>query len=97
MRYEIVLTVDATEDLKRLSARDRAAVRDALETHLRFQPTQLSRSRIKRLRGLEQPQYRLRVGEIRVFYDVGESEVRVLAVIFKAQAEQWLEEAGRPL
>ena len=97
MRYEIVLSVDAIEDLKRLSARDRAEVRDALEVHLRHQPTQLSRSRIKRLRGLEQPQYRLRVGEIRVFYDVVGDEVRVLAILFKAQAEQWLEEAGRPL
>ena len=43
---------------------------------LRFEPTKLSKSRIKRLRGLEQPQYRLRVGEIRVFYDVTETEVQ---------------------
>jgi mRNA interferase RelE/StbE len=41
--------------------------------HLRHGPTKLSKSRIKRLRGLEQPQYRLRVGETRVFYDVTET------------------------
>lgn len=97
MRHEIVLSTEATEDLQRLPARYRAEVRDALEVHLRHEPTKLSRSRIKRLRGLTQPQYRLRVGEIRVFYDVVEGEVRVLAIVFKAQAGQWLEEAGRPL
>jgi prevent-host-death family protein len=45
-------------------------VRDALERHLRYEPTRVSKSRIKRLRGLSQPQYRRRVGEVRVFYDV---------------------------
>lgn len=70
MRYEIILSPEAQEDLRRLEARNRAAVRDALEVHLRHEPTKVSRSRIKRLRDLAHPQYRLRVGEIRVFYDV---------------------------
>ena len=50
------------------------------------EPTKVSKSRIKRLRGLSQPQYRLRVGDIRVFYDVTETTVHVLAIIPKAQA-----------
>jgi mRNA-degrading endonuclease RelE of RelBE toxin-antitoxin system len=60
------------------------------------EPTKVSKSRIKRLRGLSQPQYRLRVGDIRVFYDVTETTVQVLAVIPKAQAQAWLEEEGTP-
>jgi hypothetical protein len=52
------------------------------------------RSRIKRLRGLEQPQYRLRVDEIRVFYDVTETKVNVLAIVPRAQAQAWLDEEG---
>ena len=60
----------AVEDLRALKASVRAAVRIALETHLRHEPRKTSRSRIKRLRGLRRPQYRLRVGEVRVFYDV---------------------------
>jgi len=32
-----------------------AEVRDALERHLRHEPTRVSKSRIKRLRGLSQP------------------------------------------
>ncbi len=38
---------------------------------------------IKRLRGLKRPQYRLRVDDIRVYYDVIETNVEVLAIIGK--------------
>ena len=65
-----------------------------METHLRFEPTKLSKSRIKRLRGMAQPQYRLRVGEFRVFYDVVGVEVQILAIVAKSDAERWLREAG---
>jgi mRNA interferase RelE/StbE len=98
MRYEIILSPSAMEDLRRLEARQRAEVRDALEVHLRHEPTRLSRSRIKRLRGMAQPQYRLRVGDdIRVFYDVTEASVEILAILFKPQVDEWLKEAGKPL
>src|SRR2546422_3569706 len=36
-----------------------------------------SKSRIKRLRGIERPGYRLRVGQIRVFYDVRDGHRRL--------------------
>jgi hypothetical protein len=39
----------------------------------------------KRLRGLLQPRYRLRVGEVRVFYDVSASTVEVLAIVAKSE------------
>lgn len=60
------------EDLRGLSARDRVAVKDAMEKFLRHKPTKVSRSRIKRLRGMLRPQYRLRVESHRVFYDLYE-------------------------
>jgi mRNA-degrading endonuclease RelE of RelBE toxin-antitoxin system len=75
MPYEIILSREAGQDFKRLDAYDRAAVRDALEAHLRHEPTKVGKSRIKRLRGMAQPQYRLRVGEFRVFYDIVGEEV----------------------
>jgi mRNA-degrading endonuclease RelE of RelBE toxin-antitoxin system len=90
MRFDIVLAPEAVEDLKRLKANVRAEVQAALETHLRHEPTKTSRSRIKRLRGIERPQYRLRVGEVRAFYDVQESTVEVLAIVAKSEAEEWL-------
>jgi hypothetical protein len=52
------------------------------------------RSRIKRLRGLRRPQYRLRVNDIRVFYDVTETTVEILAILDKPTAQAWLERAG---
>jgi mRNA interferase RelE/StbE len=35
------------------------------------------------------------VDEIRVFYDVVGTDVEVLAIIAKSEAEQWLERFGR--
>lgn len=94
MRYEIIFAPEAIEDLKQLSARNRATIRDEVERFLRFQPDQLSQSRIKRLQGLRRPQYRLRVGDIRVFYDIEAGAVEILAIVEKAYAGAWLEEKG---
>jgi mRNA-degrading endonuclease RelE of RelBE toxin-antitoxin system len=94
MRFGIVLAPEAVADLRRLKANLRTAVREALETHLRHEPTKTSRSRIKRLRGLSRPQYRLRVQEVRVFYDVSGSTVEVLAIVAKSEAETWLAQFG---
>ena len=96
MRFEIILAPEAVEDLRRLKANLRAVVRGALETHLRHEPTKTSRSRIKRLRGLSRPQYRLRVDEVRLFYDVSGSTVEILAIVAKSEAETWLAQFGSP-
>ncbi|MGO9768842.1 MAG: type II toxin-antitoxin system RelE family toxin [Roseiarcus sp.] len=96
MPFEIVLAPEAVEDLKGLRANVRADVRAALETHLRNEPEKASRSRIKRLRGLRQPQYRLRVGEVRIFYDVIGASVQVLAIVAKLEAETWLAQFASP-
>ena len=96
MAYEAVLAPKAARAFKALPAYRRAQVRDALERHLRHEPTRVSKSRIKRLRGLSQPQYRLRVGEVRVFYDVTREAVEILAIVTKAEASGWLAEHGTP-
>jgi mRNA interferase RelE/StbE len=96
MEFEIVLAPQAIEGLKALRANVQSSVRDAIELHLRHEPMKLSKSRIKRLRGLDRPQYRLRVNEVRVFYDVTEAAVEVLAIIPKGQAEAWLAEEATP-
>ena len=96
MRYEVIVAPGARENHAALPAHLRAEVRDALERHLRHEPTRVSKSRIKRLRGLSQPQYRLRVGEVRVFYDVTSEAVEVLAIVTKAEAAHWLAQHGAP-
>jgi len=96
MFFTIVLAPEAVKDLKRLPANVRATVRSALKTHLRREPEKTSRSRIKRLRGLLRPQYRLRVGEVRVFYDVSSTTVEILAIVAKSEAESWLAQFANP-
>jgi mRNA-degrading endonuclease RelE of RelBE toxin-antitoxin system len=96
MGYEIVLSPEAVDDLRNLKANIRATVRDAIEQHLRRTPMKTSKSRIKRLRGLSRPQYRLRVESVRVFYDVIEDTVEILAIVPKDEAEEWLAQAGEP-
>ena len=83
MAYEVIFAPEAIADLQRLRAADRSGIRSALKTHLRHAPRQESKTRIKRLRGLRQPEYRLRVDDFRVFYDVAEPEVHILSVVAK--------------
>jgi mRNA interferase RelE/StbE len=94
MSYRVLLAPEAREDYRSLKARARSEVRDAIERHLVHQPTRVSRSRIKRLRGTRKPRYRLRVGDVRVFYDVAGNEVHVLAIVEKLRADAWLRNAG---
>jgi mRNA interferase RelE/StbE len=96
MPFNIILAPEAVEDLNRLKAHVRATVRAALETHLRREPEKTSRSRIKRLRGLRRPQYRLRVGDVRVFYDVSSTTVEVLAIVARLETEIWLAQFRNP-
>jgi mRNA-degrading endonuclease RelE of RelBE toxin-antitoxin system len=95
MRFEILLAPEALEDLQTLKAFVRAQVRNGIEKHLRHEPRKESRSRIKRLKGLSRPQYRLRVRDVRVFYDVTEARVEVLAIVDKEGVQKWLSEAAR--
>ena len=94
MRYEIYLAPEAVGDLRRLPVHVRAEVTVAIEKHLRHSPTATSKSRIKKLKRVDRPKYRLRGDEVRVFYDVGEGAVEVVAIVPKSQAADWLERVG---
>jgi mRNA-degrading endonuclease RelE of RelBE toxin-antitoxin system len=95
MRRAIILAPEAAADFKALRVFDRAVVRDAMERYLRHEPTKTSRSRIKRLKGVQRPHYRLRVGDIRIFYDVTDAAVEVLAIVPKSGATAWLKRCAR--
>ncbi len=87
--FEIVVRPRALERLKRLRRADAVAIMDAMERYLRDEPERTSRSRIKRLRGAQDATYRLRIGDFRVFYDVVEDRVIVLAVLHKRQTGEF--------
>ncbi|HEV8433639.1 MAG TPA: type II toxin-antitoxin system RelE/ParE family toxin [Thermoanaerobaculia bacterium] len=96
MKYAITFAPEALDDLKRAPKTDAKAVLDGIELHLRHAPELVSKSRIKRLRALHSPQYRLRVEDWRVFYDVDEREVWIRGVVRKPDAIAWLEQFGDP-
>lgn len=97
MKYEIILAPEAVQDLKLLDAYRRAKIKDLIEVHLRHAPTKTSKSRIKRLRGLRRPQYRLGIDDFRIFYDVEEDRVEILAIILKSRATEWLKKVGESI
>jgi len=92
MAFRIELVDAAKADLRRLRGVDRAKVLDRIETHLTHQPTAQSRSRVKQLRPGTYPPYRLRVKDIRVYYDVDETRrlVVVLGIVAKSESAAWL-------
>jgi mRNA interferase RelE/StbE len=81
--FRIVVRPGAVAQIRRLRRVEAVAIIDAIETRLQFEPERVSRNRIKRLRGKQDAMYRLRVGEYRVFYDVVEDQVVVVAVLHK--------------
>lgn len=94
MRYDVVLTDTAKGHYDVLDARSRALIQKGLNDHLVHEPVKLSRSRIKRLREMKHPEYRLRLDPYRVFYDVKGQVVVVLAIILKDETDEWLNISG---
>jgi mRNA interferase RelE/StbE len=94
MKYSIILSPDAVENLRNMMANLRSMVREGIIEHLSYEPEKTSKSRIKRLKGIEKPQYRLRIDDIRIYYDVGEYSVEILAIVSKEIAKEWLERHG---
>jgi mRNA interferase RelE/StbE len=83
--FQVQYSPAAKNDIVSFRKFDQRAVLEAVESYLMISPTQISRSRIKRMTEPFWSQYRLRVGEFRVYYDVDESQrtVDVLRVLKK--------------
>jgi mRNA-degrading endonuclease RelE of RelBE toxin-antitoxin system len=94
MHYEIQLFPDAVDDLRSLKANIRARILDGIELYLRYEPDKVSKSRIKRLNGLTRPQYRLRVDDYRIYYDITGNIVGIIALVSKKSSISWLEREG---
>jgi len=70
MAFRIVFDRDAITDLEGLRKYDRTAILNDIERHLAEAPAQETGSRIRALRQPAVSQFRLRVGQFRVYYDV---------------------------
>jgi mRNA-degrading endonuclease RelE of RelBE toxin-antitoxin system len=96
-RYAVVLKQSAVADLDTLRKYTATQILDAIERHLQDNPTRESKSRIKKLRGVSNPDYRLRVGDYRVFFivDAAARRVEILRVMHKDQTLSYYEELTR--
>lgn len=94
--YTINLKRSAIVDLDAMRKYEATQIADAMERHLLHRPTKESQRRIKRLRGIDHPDYRLRIGDYRVFYVVDEDarRVDVLRVMDKDQTVLYYKELG---
>ena len=90
MVYVVRYSNEAVEKLKRLRAFDQTAILDQIEQVLSVIPTMESKARVKRLRQPAPTQYRLRVGEFRVFYDVDQVTVLIINVLSKMDSIDYL-------
>jgi mRNA interferase RelE/StbE len=75
--YEIRYAASAVADVRALRAFDQRKLLDAIGRHLTFQPKLASKSRIKLMVQPFWSQYRLRLDDFRVYYDVDEGSRRV--------------------
>jgi mRNA interferase RelE/StbE len=81
--YEIRYVGEAVDDLRGMRNFNRRQVLDGIE--LRHQPKFVSKSRIKAMVQPFWSQYRLRIGDFRIYYDVNDEDlvVNVLRVLMK--------------
>ena len=86
--YEIRYAEAAVEDIRGLRAFDQSKVMNGIEEYLTLQPCRESKSRIKAKSQPFWSQFRLRVDDFRVYYDVDEEEhvVNVLRAVKKGSA-----------
>ncbi len=87
--YSIQYAEEAVEDIKALRAYDQRKILDGIQSHLHFSPSQVSRTGIKKMLQPFWSQYRLRIEDFRVYYDVDEARhtVNILRVLKKGQRE----------
>lgn len=79
MAFEITITEDAESQMHTLPVREQRMLEAAIVARLRDQPTSITKA-IKRLRPNPLAEFELRVGDLRVLYNVEEREVILLVV-----------------
>ena len=89
-KFRIVLAGAAERDLERLEKGLSLQVCRDIVSFLEINPTPIGKPRIKKLSGFHPPLYRLRSGDIRVYYRLKEGWVVILAIRPKKDSEKFL-------
>ncbi len=92
MAFDIRYSRTSHGQLKGFRAFDRAAIIQQIESVLGTSPTLTSKARVKRLRQPAPTEYRLKVGDFRVFYNVVDDVVQVVQILSKPDAISFCQE-----
>jgi mRNA interferase RelE/StbE len=86
--FKVAYATEAADDIRQLRAFDRRTVLEGIERYLMHEPGRISRSRIKLMIQPFWSQYRLRLDEFRVYYDldIAARRVSILRVLKKTTA-----------
>lgn len=80
MPHRIQLTPKANQHFNALSARDRAIVRDEMNAQLAYEPTTITRKRKQMEPNALGYEWELRIGTIRIFYNMVGDVVSIEAI-----------------
>ncbi|HYF49912.1 MAG TPA: type II toxin-antitoxin system RelE/ParE family toxin [Planctomycetota bacterium] len=91
--YRVDFSEDADRQLQKMRAYDRASVVAQIREVLTVNPTLESKGRVKKLRQPAPTQYRLRVRDYRIFYDVEDKTVHIRAILSKSDTADYYGDA----
>lgn len=89
-KFKVVYSAAAQADLERLDPDDAIQVVTDAAAHLSESPLPIGKTRLKRLSGFTPPLYRLRSGDFRAYYRIHGTEVVILRVTDRKDAEKLL-------
>jgi mRNA-degrading endonuclease RelE of RelBE toxin-antitoxin system len=89
-KFRVVFSPAAQEDLERLDSDDAVQIVSNAEAYLSDSPLPIGKTRLKRLTGFTPPLYRLRSGDFRAYYRIRGTEVVILRITDRKDAEKLL-------
>lgn len=89
MKFEVKFVPDAAQDLESHTAREQRIILDGVSEFLEFDADIKSKRR-KQLRPNPLAPWELRIGDYRVFYEIREGSVRILAIGYKVHNELFI-------
>ncbi len=91
MAFAIEYSEESLNQLRELRAFERSAILGQIRQVLSTSPMQTRKARVKRLRQPAPTEYRLKVGEYRIFYDIVEDIVDIRQILSKTDSVPYLE------
>lgn len=96
MAFHVELSQRARENLRTFPKRDQQIITDEIRDQLVHQPDQPTRQR-KKLRDNDIAPWELRIGDIRIFYDIDKDENLVIIVAIGEKAHNILRTGGEEI